>query len=77
MSWENYARTRRNEREMQFLRLEGAIVRRHETGKLEETLTVCRCCQRASDEILNEEMNKWVDPPVYCDQCGNELEEME
>lgn len=62
---------------MQFLVLDGAIVRRHETGKLEKKLTVCFCCYRADDTVLLQEMRKPVDLPVYCGQCGNEIKKMD
>lgn len=57
--------------------LDGAVVSRHETGKLEETLTVCFECLKADDKVLIKEMRKPVDLPVICDHCGNELKMMD
>ena len=62
---------------MRFLMLDGAIVHRHETGKLKETLTVCFNCLRRDDAILLEEMRKPVDLPVCCDKCGIEIQKMD
>ena len=55
---------------MKFLMLEGAIVGKAETGENE---TVCRVFHRDNEPVLQEEMEKDVQLPVYCARCYIEI----
>ena len=55
---------------MKFLMLEGAIVGNAETGEKE---MVCRVCHRDNEPVLQGEMEKDVQLPVYCARCYKEI----